>query len=163
MQYLRALAVVAGPLSLAGVACSSTSKGSAVTANARPTSVASGGNSSSGASGPVTVSSGGTSGPNIIVQDAPPDAGMAATPPATDVTVIITADNAYGFGYGTDLTVVNYFGGIENATSAEIFSCPIGVGAETYTVPAAQANAGGYLYVVGYADRSTTQGVLGKF
>ena len=66
--------------------------------------------------------------------------GTGGPPPATDVTVVITADNAYGFGYGTANQLMNYFGGVENATSPEIFDCPIGHGPETYTVPAGKAN-----------------------
>lgn len=88
---------------------------------------------------------------------------MSAPLPMTDVTVVITADNAYGFGYGDSAQLINYFGGVENATSDDIFACPVGVGPETYTVPAAQANAGAFLYLVGYADKSTTQGLIGKF
>jgi hypothetical protein len=79
------------------------------------------------------------------------------------VTVLITADNAYGFGYGTGSSLLNYFGGVENVEYEEIFNCPIGFGPETYTVPAAQANSGDYLYIIGYADKAVTQGVLGEF
>jgi hypothetical protein len=105
-----------------------------------------------------------STGPNISVHPDPgAGAGTGAPPPATDVTVVITADNAYGFGYGTGDQLVNYFGGVENITSDDIFSCPIGHGPETYTVPAAQANVGAYLYIIGYADKSTTQGVIAKF
>jgi hypothetical protein len=93
--------------------------------------------------------------------------GGTAVDPApelpSDVNVIITADNAYGFGYGTKTQLVNYFGGIENATSDEIFACPVGSGPESYVVPAADANAGGFLYIIGYADQQSTQGVLAKF
>ena len=64
----------------------------------------------------------------------------------TDVNVIITADNAYGFGYGTETRLLNYEGGVENPDADDIFACPIGVGPEEYLVPAANANAGGYLY-----------------
>jgi hypothetical protein len=77
------------------------------------------------------------------------------------VSVIITADNAYGFGYGTSTNIANYFGGVENIRSGDIFDCP--GGPETYTVPASDANAGDFLYIVGYADKSTTQGVIGMF
>jgi hypothetical protein len=80
-----------------------------------------------------------------------------------DVTVIITADNAYGFGYGTSTDMANYFGGVENFAAADIFSCPIGKGPEQYTVAAKDASAGAYLYIVSWADRSTTQGVIGQF
>jgi len=82
---------------------------------------------------------------------------------STAVSVIITADNAYGFGYGTGDGLLNYFGGIENTLAGKIFSCPIGNGPESYTVPAASANAGHYLYIITYADKSTTQGVIGQF
>jgi hypothetical protein len=81
----------------------------------------------------------------------------------SEVNVIITADNAYGFGYGTKTQLANYFGGVENPDSDDIFGCPVGQGPEQYVVPAADANAGGFLYIVGYADRSTTQGVIAKF
>ncbi|AUX30000.1 MULTISPECIES: hypothetical protein [Sorangium] len=79
------------------------------------------------------------------------------------VSVIITADNAYGFGYGTGDELLSYFGGIENNLAGEIFSCPIGNGPESYTVPAESANAGHYLYIITYADKLTTQGVIGQF
>ncbi|MGK3991134.1 hypothetical protein WME99_49255 [Sorangium sp. So ce136] len=82
---------------------------------------------------------------------------------STDVNVIITADNAYGFGYGTGDKLLNYFGGIENLLADEIFSCPVGHGPESYRVPAGSADAGNYLYIVTYADMLTTQGVLGQF
>lgn len=81
----------------------------------------------------------------------------------TDVNVIITSDNAYGFGYGTNTQMVNYFGGIENIRSQDIFDCPIGLGPEAYTVPAADAAAGGFLYLVTWADRDYTQGVIAQF
>jgi hypothetical protein len=81
----------------------------------------------------------------------------------SDVNVIITADNAYGFGYGAASELVNYFGGIENITSDDIFQCPVGNGPEQYLVPAADGNAGSFLYIISYADKQTTQGVIGKF
>jgi hypothetical protein len=81
----------------------------------------------------------------------------------SEVNVIITADNAYGFGYGTKTRLENYFGGVENPSASDIFDCPVGSGPESYVVPAADANAGGFLYIIGYADKSTTQGVIAKF
>lgn len=88
----------------------------------------------------------------------------APNPPLnSDVNVIITADNAYGFGYGTEARMLNYEGGVENPDADDIFACPIGVGPEEYVVPAANANAGGYLYIVAYADKLVTQGVIAKF
>lgn len=91
-----------------------------------------------------------------------PGEGMMPDLPS-EVNVIITADNAYGFGYGTKTELANYFGGVENKDSEDIFDCPVGHGPEKYVVPAADANAGGYLYIIGYADKSTTQGVIAKF
>jgi hypothetical protein len=81
----------------------------------------------------------------------------------TEVNVIITTDNAYGFGYGTANAMLNYFGGVENVEATQIFDCPIGNGPEEYVVPPENANVGGFLYVVTYADKNYTQGVLGKF
>lgn len=79
----------------------------------------------------------------------------------SDVEVVITADNAYGFGYGDGSSMFNYFGGVEAMTAGDIFNCNIGP--ETYVVPAQDAAAGNYLYIVAYADKSTSQGVLGQF
>ena len=116
-----------------------------------------GGSSSAAGSGPNlggTVSSGdaGTSGAGEELPDLP-----------SEVNVIITADNAYGFGYGTKTELANYFGGVENQEASDIFDCPVGHGPEEYVVPAADANMGGFLYIVGYADKLTTQGVIAKF
>jgi hypothetical protein len=83
--------------------------------------------------------------------------------PMTSVDVVITADNAYGFGYGDADALFNYFGGVENPSEGSIFDCPVGHGSEAYTVPAASANAGNYLYIVGYSDKSVTQGVIAQF
>jgi len=80
---------------------------------------------------------------------------------ASPVNVIITADNAYGFGYGTASSMVNYFGGVENDGSPQIFGCQ--QGPEKYTVPSTDANVGNYLYIVSYADKNTTQGVIAQF
>ncbi len=97
-----------------------------------------------------------------LPDSAPVDASESPDPTAA-VEVIMTADNAYGFGYGDETSLSNYFGGVENNTAGEIFNCPVGNGPESYTVPAADANAGNYLYIVAYADSATTQGVLGQF
>lgn len=76
------------------------------------------------------------------------------------VTAVITADNAYGFGYGTATAIpsTQYYGGIENLTAADIFS--FATGAETYTVYPAITD---YLYIVAWSDDVTKQGVLGQF
>jgi hypothetical protein len=87
--------------------------------------------------------------------------GMPDLP--SEVNVIITADNAYGFGYGTISALQSYFGGVENPDADDIFDCPVGNGPEEYVVPAEDANLGGYLYIIGYADKAVTQGVIAKF
>ncbi len=82
-------------------------------------------------------------------------------PPPPDVTVTITADNAYSFGYGDAASVTTYIQGSRAQTAGQIFNC--GEGPETYTVPAASAPDTAYLYVVSWDDLSVTQGVLGQF
>jgi hypothetical protein len=84
-------------------------------------------------------------------------------PPASDVEVEITADNAYSFGYGTESSISTYVQGERATLAGEIFNCPLGEGPEHYTVPAASAPAGAYLYVVSWDDYSVTQGVIGQF
>ena len=81
------------------------------------------------------------------------------TVPLTDIGVVITADNAYAFGYGTEDEMSNYFGGVAAVLASEIFSC--GSGPEEYLVPA--EDTAQYLYIVSYADNATTQGVIGQF
>lgn len=110
-----------------------------------------------------------------------PDAWIAPPP---DIHVRLTADNAYGFGYGSGIGLANYFLGREDG-SGQIFDCSAScsattpcstgvcdtfgtcnddrLGAETYIVPSAAAAAGSYLYVVAWSDESVTQGVLGRF
>ncbi len=80
--------------------------------------------------------------------------------PSTDIEVVITADNAYAFGYGTQGEMSNYFGGVTATLASQIFGCA--TGPEQYVVPAADATAE-YLYIVSYADNATTQGVIGQF
>lgn len=84
-------------------------------------------------------------------------------PPASDVEVEITADNAYSFGYGTESAIATYVQGERATLAGEIFNCPVGEGPEHYVVPAASAPAGAYLYVVSWDDYSVTQGVIGQF
>ena len=88
-------------------------------------------------------------------------------PAASDVHVVITADNAYAFGWGDANQVTNLLGRPPTNVAGDIFNCPVGagpvanVGPEAYDVPA--ANATGYLYIVTWADDSVTQGVIGEF
>ncbi|MDB4927669.1 MAG: hypothetical protein JWM10_153 [Myxococcaceae bacterium] len=91
---------------------------------------------------------------------APTDQGPVAR---ADVHVLITADNAYGFGYGGSSAMMNYFGGVENVSAAEIFECPVGRGTEAYVVPSAMAPSGAFLYVVTWSDMAVTQGVIAQF
>ncbi len=90
-------------------------------------------------------------------------AGDSSTgaPPPSDIEVVITADNAYGFAYGTDQSISKFFGGIENTTAGQIFNC--GEGPELYTVPAADAQAASYLYIIAWDDSAVTNGVLARF
>lgn len=81
--------------------------------------------------------------------------------PASDIEIVITADNAYGFAYGTEDNISMYWGGIENQTAGQIFNC--GEGPELYVVPAAEADSASFLYIIAWADSAVTQGVLARF
>ena len=87
--------------------------------------------------------------------------------PATDVEVVITADNAYSFGWGNASKVATFFARKPSTVAGEIFNCPVAsspiVGPEDYDIPASEAPASAYLYVVSWSDRAVTQGVLGQF
>ncbi|HEY6081535.1 MAG TPA: hypothetical protein VIW29_22125 [Polyangiaceae bacterium] len=149
---------------LGAVACSDGRNGeSMVSGGAAAGSDATGVSGSGGrASGGTGITLGGSL--NVAATDAGGDSGNGELPDLpSEVNVIITADNAYGFGYGTKSELKNYFGGVENPGSSDIFDCPVGHGPEAYVVPADDANIGGYLYIVGYADKNTTQGVIAKF
>lgn len=101
-----------------------------------------------------------STGPGPIFDVATIPDGPEPPLPATDIDAVLTADNAYAFGYGTDEEMSNYFGGVAATLASQIFSC--GSGPEQYIVPAADATAE-YLYIVSYADNATTQGVIGQF
>lgn len=81
--------------------------------------------------------------------------------PASDVQVVITADNAYSFGYGNVAGISHFTQGQRAQSAGQIFNC--GEGPESYVVPAADAPASAYLYIVTWDDLSVTQGVLGQF
>jgi hypothetical protein len=87
--------------------------------------------------------------------------GGGGGPPAVDVDVVITADNAYSFGYGDVNGITNFTQGTRAQTAGQIFNC--GEGPEAYKVPAADAPPTAYLYIVTWDDLSVTQGVLGQF
>jgi len=107
----------------------------------------------------TTASAETTAGGPVFDLGAVPD--MPGDPPLvpTDIDVVLTADNAYAFGYGSEDEMLSYFGGVAAVTAGEIFNC--GIGPEQYIVPA--RDVAEYLYVVSYADQSTTQGVIGQF
>ncbi|HQY61667.1 MAG: hypothetical protein IPF92_01485 [Myxococcales bacterium] len=105
----------------------------------------------------------GPSAPPLFKDAAPSDAAPPGTEPPTEVDVVLTADNAYAFGWG-DASRVNTYRNVAPARLAgEIFNCPVGNGPEAWVVPAADAPPGAFLYVVAWADRATSQGVIGQF
>lgn len=81
--------------------------------------------------------SGANSGPDVP-SDAGPDApDPDARPPVfpeprepVDVHVTITADNAYGFGYGAETSLAHYFLGVEDG-GGQIFFCSAVCDAQT--------------------------------
>jgi hypothetical protein len=91
----------------------------------------------------------------------PTDAPGIDAPPPPDVEVVITADNAYSFGYGEEAGITTFIQGTRAQTAGQIFNC--GEGPESYTVPSAMAPDTAYLYVVSWDDLAVTQGVLGQF
>ena len=100
-----------------------------------------------------------------------PDAGLSPdaaitvdTPPpqaSGPVDVVITADNAYSFGYGTGDTITTFIQGQRAQTAGQIWNC--GEGPEQYTVAEADAPEGAFLYIVTWDDLAVTQGVLAQF
>ena len=118
---------------------------------------------------------------------APIDAFRSDTPPRPppDIRVVITGDNAYGFGFGPVGSLSNYYDGYAATLAGEIFNCSQscamgetcavgtcdafgtcnedGNGAETFVVPGTGASAEDYLYIVAWSDDSVTQGVIGQF
>ncbi len=82
---------------------------------------------------------------------------------SADVHVVLTADNAYAFGWGDVNQVLSLKGRPPTASAGDIFNCPLGTGPEAYDVLGADAPSSGYLYIVTWADNSVTQGVIGQF
>ena len=87
--------------------------------------------------------------------------GGGPVDPMTDVEVVITADNAYSFGYGDVDGITHFTQGQRAQTAGQIFNC--GEGPESYLIPAADAPPSAYLYIVTWDDLAVTQGVLGQF
>jgi hypothetical protein len=92
-----------------------------------------------------------------------PRAIDAQSQAAGPVDVVITADNAYSFGYGDAGEITHFMQGARAQTAGQIFNCPMGEGPESYTVPEADAPDGAYLYIVTWDDLGVTQGVIGTF
>lgn len=109
-----------------------------------------------------------------------PIADASAAPPVVvtagpyDVSVVFTADNAYGFGWGDVKSLLKYQSPPNSRLAGDIFNCPVtragtvcssptGCGPEAFVVPELEAPPSAYLYVVAWSDQSTTQGVLGQF
>lgn len=116
-----------------------------------------GGAAGTGGAGGVVIGAGGAGG----ATGAGGDQGIGGQVPATDVHVVITADNAYSFGYGDASGITHFTQGSRAQTAGEIFNC--GEGPEEYVVPASDAPPSAYLYVVTWDDLAVTQGVLGQF
>lgn len=120
-----------------------------------------------------------------VLDGAFPDTPVPDAGPPPNVHVVLTGDNAYGFGYGPPGRLSNYNEGLEATVASEIFGCSrvctvdedcdVGgcdafgtcnadnVGAETYVVPGADTVAGDFLYVIAWSDNRVTQGLLGTF
>lgn len=113
-------------------------------------------NDATGSTGPADPDTTGD-GPIFDVAVIPDMPGDSFVP--TDIDVVLTADNAYAFGYGTQDQMLNYFGGVAALLASEIFGCA--TGPEQYLVPA--EDVAEYLYIVAYGDQATTQGVIGQF
>jgi hypothetical protein len=101
--------------------------------------------------------------PPLFSDAGPAVEGGSPTDPKTEVDVVLTADNAYAFGWGDATAVGTYRNVVPAKLASEIFNCPVGNGPEAWVVPAADAPPGAYLYVVAWADRATSQGVIGQF
>lgn len=153
----RWLAVLASAL-LAAPACTAS--------NGTGTTMGSGGAAASGGAagtGGATSSSGGGhgGGGGFTLGVGGAGVGGGTSDPTTDVDVVITADNAYSFGYGDASGITHFTQGTRAQTAGQIFNC--GEGPESYVVPAADAPPSAYLYIVTWDDLSVTQGVLGQF
>lgn len=89
--------------------------------------------------------------------------GPFDSPASGPVDVVITADNAYSFGYGDAQSITHFTQGQRATVASQIFSCPIGEGPEEYTIPEVDAPPGAFLYIVSWDDHAVTQGVIGQF
>ena len=141
---------------LAVPACSATSGNPAGTTGSGGTTGISAAETASSGSG-----SGGEGGLDFGVGGSGTGVGGGISEPTTDVQVVITADNAYSFGYGDVAGITHFTQGQRAQSAGQIFNC--GEGPESYVVPAADAPASAYLYIATWDDLAVTQGVLGQF
>lgn len=142
---------------LAALACSASDNDNKSTGSA--SSATGGGQAGGGSGGGGQAGGGGQGGEGGLVFTGA--GGGGGSVPAVDVDVVITADNAYSFGYGNADGITHFTQGTRAQTAGQIFNC--GEGPEGYTVPAADAPASAYLYIVTWDDLAVTQGVLGQF
>jgi hypothetical protein len=138
----------------------------ACSADNAPTTFEAASSGSGGAGGGATSGAGGAGGATGVGGEGvggfdPSTTGVGGSAAAFDVDVVITADNAYSFGYGDVNGITNFTQGSRAQTAGQIFNC--GEGPEAYTVPAADAPASAYLYIVTWDDLAVSQGVLGQF
>ena len=108
----------------------------------------------------VPDAAGGTS---DATRDAPHHVSIDSPIATGPVDVVITADNAYSFGYGDATSMLHFTQGTRATTAGDIFNCPVGVGPEQYTIAEADAPPGAYLYIASWDDHAVTQGVIGQF
>jgi hypothetical protein len=108
---------------------------------------------------------------SFVMDGGATDVALPPAEPATDVDVVMTADNAYAFGWGNASGLIRLTGRPSTAVAGDIFNCPVnrtgsgaaGFGPEAYLVSASNAPTDGYLYIVTWDDQAVTQGVLGQF
>lgn len=93
-----------------------------------------------------------------------------ALPAAADIDAVVTADNAYSFGWGSEIGVFDSYQGASISTLAQHFAgCPAQPGpnnlggVESYAIPAGNVLPGRYFYLIAYSDDDDWQGVLGSF
>lgn len=74
------------------------------------------------------------------------------------ITVTITSDNAYVFGFGDINGITDYRSGVVNTEATEIYTSG---GPEIYTIN--NASLDGYIYIAAWSDSSGYQGLLAQF
>ncbi len=79
---------------------------------------------------------------------------------AQNLTVTITSDNAYVYGFGDINGIIDYhYPGVANILAHEIYSP--NTGTETYTI--AGSLTGKYIYIAAWSDELTYQGTIAQF